>query len=1086
MYDPKIKVLYLSVYDATSGADAVIEVDPLNPTTFIQNGLAHRGWGPSSGPRRADSATYQPNPLTPVSGYCGTALSIQNATGCNIVKHPRVEGYKDHVTSKGWYSVFRGLALDLSSALTGVYAVHNMHGATALDPMYKFKIVKYVKHAGTDCSVTTPWQQCVTGFANGREPTFTYPGDGIIDAMSSNEATGHVVYKLSPTDGTSTAKIGMLDPSLSPVSEVTLDATRLPILESICSSCVAAYDALKFETAIYAQSGGKNYVIFAGAARMETNGTSYPAIYKVNADRDDFMGTFVPNGGKEMYLNPADTGVSVTHVCEGVTDPLRQGRYTTFTALAVHGAYGYAGTAGRDENCADCQHRSACIFMFSLDFDSRARPTKMIELNGGNGGLDEKDVWAAIVDPNAGFIYFAVGPRSRTDFGRIVKVMIGGTDTAPSCTSGCFKRVGTFKESVPFGGIAYVADLHGIVSASQEASTVTYTKFSTASVTSITPQFVPAQTTGTLVTISGNGFYSHNYKGDTSVSHNISCRFGHTSTNDASFKISGWSNATFVSSTEVRCAVPSATSSDSTDATDPTYAEVQLSFDGYPSATADSSIAWQSSLFTNDNAIVFYYDAPIFTALDVSSRGMFLSKVLFTGEDPDLVPITLRVYGGRFIDSDGSMSGSTARLTCRYNGDGTSDIPGSYVSVSEVRCPLCVTNTPAGASGPRCGSHGSTGAAQYIPFAWLQNSTPKSDVDVSISMNGIDFHSAGTQVLHVYGSPYGLSVTHSRISAQAYRANAETDGTLKLDPVTVALVDVQGTTVPNDMGLDGRTRGFNITAAVNATGSTGGSSAQLAVTSASAMQTTINGTTTFNIVLDKVPLVGMYQIFFTGADCTNGSPCKALNATAAFTFTVEAGIATGLVVDPGGTSGAFVTGPDFPTDTIDVISAQSVPLGYVIVNTIDAGGNKLETLDILEHNVTASIVTTHVVNGAHVARTSGAVLGGTTSRLTSKGSITFSDLTLVAAAPSGSRLPNSATAITYGDPTRGAHGTEAKYLIQFSASLAGSTTVSHTVVRISVGAAVYLRLNSSSYSAVSGKHQIDDPCDVKFFFFFLN
>ena len=56
-------------------------------------------------------------------------------------------------------------------------------------------------------------------------------------------------------------------------------------------------------------------------------------------------------------------------------------------------------------------------------------------------------------------------------------------------------------------------------------------------------------------------------------------------------------------------------------------------------------------------------------------------------------------------------------------------------------------------------------------------------------------------------------MTHSRITAQAYLANAQTllDGSMLLDMVTVALVDVQGTLVPNDMGL-GNTRGFNISA----------------------------------------------------------------------------------------------------------------------------------------------------------------------------------------------------------------------------------------------------------------------------------
>lgn len=1032
MFDPQNKVLYLSVYDAVNGADSVITVNPFMPTNFSQDNYTLRGWGPS-GPIRAE-----PNIMTPESGYCGTALEIQTAFGCNSVKHPRAEGYKDNTTSGGWYTVFRGLALDRSSSLSGVYAVHNMHSATALDPMYKFKIVKY--------------SDLVTGSANGLEPSYNYTSAGIIDALSSNEVTGNVIYKVSPTDLNSTGKIGMLYPNLTLVSETTIQAARLEKLTETCSTCATAHDALKFETAMYAKADGKNYVIFAGAARFEADFTSYPAIFKMNADSADFTDY------QEMYLNPntTDDVVNVASECEGVPDS-KQGRFTTFTALTRHGSYGYAGTAGRDENCPDCNNRSACIFMFPLNFKSGERPIRMIALNGE---LDEKDVWAATVEPdsnlpegNGGFIYFAVGPRSKTT-GRIVKVMIGGTNTDPLCASGCFKRVGTFKESVPFGGVSYVADLHGIVSVSQEDSSITYTKFSTASVTSISPQFVHAETTGALVTITGSGFYSHNYNSDTtSKTHNISCRFGHSSNG---FQAQGWSAATFISSTEIRCLVPSASDSLSTNTT---YAEVQISFDGFTDNSDATSPYWQGSLWTNDSAVVYYYDAPLITALDVSSSGTFLSKVMLTGEDADNAPVTLKVFGGPFIDSDGTgTGGTTPRLTCRYNGDNTSDIFGTFKSVYEVNCPLCITTMVSGSK--RCSTQGTQ-------VSWLTNGTPKSDVDVSISMNGVDFHSSGSQKLHVYGNPYGLRVTHSRMSARAYKANAEPNGTtLKLDAVMVDIVDVQGTTVPI-----GHTRAFTIRAAVNATASTIGSSSQPNVTLASATQNaTVAGTATFDLVLDSVPLVGLYQIYFIGEDCTtNGIPCSPLSATAAFTFTIDAGIATGLTVDPGGTSGSFVTGPEFPTDTIDVTASQSVPIGYVIVNTVDAGGNKLETLDTSNHTVTASVVTTQVVNGNHVPRTTGAVIkGATTSRL-SNGFAVFSNLTLDAEAPSGSRSPNSNTDVIYGDPTRGTHGTEAKYLIQFSVDLAASTAVTHTVVRVSVGAAAYLRLNSSTYNVVSNK-----------------
>jgi len=61
--------------------------------------------------------------------------------------------------------------------------------------------------------------------------------------------------------------------------------------------------------------------------------------------------------------------------------------------------------------------------------------------------------------------------------------------------------------------------------------------------------------------------------------------------------------------------------------------------------------------------------------------------------------------------------------------------PAARVSSGEVDCPMCVTSSTTGTS--RCGTLGTAGAAQYIPLPWLAGGVPKSDVDVSISMNGV-------------------------------------------------------------------------------------------------------------------------------------------------------------------------------------------------------------------------------------------------------------------------------------------------------------------------------------------------------------
>jgi hypothetical protein len=206
VFDPQKKVLYVSVYDAAAGADTVFEVDPMNPATFTASSLTSRGWG-ANGPNRADGASKQPAALTPDAGYCGTATGIQTAAGCSDGTHPRAHGHYNATLSGGWYSVFRGLALDLSGSLTGVYGSLNMHGAAQSVP-YKFKIAKYY---GRDCTGYT-WDDCVIGSGDVQGPRVSVTKDGILDAMASNEVTGHVVYKYSPEDGTSQGKVGMLTP----------------------------------------------------------------------------------------------------------------------------------------------------------------------------------------------------------------------------------------------------------------------------------------------------------------------------------------------------------------------------------------------------------------------------------------------------------------------------------------------------------------------------------------------------------------------------------------------------------------------------------------------------------------------------------------------------------------------------------------------------------------------------------------------------------------------------------------------------------------------------------------------------------
>ena len=292
---------------------------------------------------------------------------------------------------------------------------------------------------------------------------------------------------------------------------------------------------------------------------------------------------------------------------------------------------------------------------------------------------------------------------------------------------------------------------------------------------------------------------------------------------------------------------------------------------------------------------------------------------------------------------------------------------------------------------------------------------------------------------------------------------------MKLDPVEVSLADINGTVIKNDMGVGG-TRGFKITAAVNATGSEGSSRNILTLAPGGVERTTVDGTTTFELSLSFVPIQGMYEIFFNGEDCTDGSTCAALSSTQSFKFTVSPGKAIGLDLEPGKADGPYLTGPQFPPGTQVVNASQSVEIDYLIVYTVDAGGNKLLGLDSGGHSISAELVTTKThSNGTHIARSSGAILKGTVTQTMmdiNSGKLQFIDLTLDSAAPSGERLPNQNTDITYGDPSRGPHGTDNKYLVQLSTILGGNTAYVHAAVEMRLGIAVYLRVNGT-YSVVS-------------------
>ena len=123
-------------------------------------------------------------------------------------------------------------------------------------------------------------------------------------------------------------------------------------------------------------------------------------------------------------------------------------------SIAVEWGLGYLHLCAYVVKCSNVFRK---IAHFQIHFQLLAPPK-------GEDGLGEHDVWASAVLDGAtdeeNFIYWAVGKRSITyacfaydyilaqhfshtyvlgsNFGRIVKVKIGGTNTASSCTTSCF------------------------------------------------------------------------------------------------------------------------------------------------------------------------------------------------------------------------------------------------------------------------------------------------------------------------------------------------------------------------------------------------------------------------------------------------------------------------------------------------------------------------------------------------------------------------------------------------------------------------------------------------------------------------
>ena len=738
VYDTKkIGTVYVAVYDA-EGKDAVVEI------TSINNSVAGTpGWG-TSGPARP-AAADQPLPMSPDDAtWCGTGIT---GVGSCTRKHPggaSIPGWNaGEETAHGWREAggYRGIALDSTATHSHVYAVLNMWKpqvpvTSASDPYdYKFRVFRWDGAAGT------------LGSGNARAASYTYAtsdSEGwILDAMAVNEANGKLIYKATPRDINTRSRVGVLQVSDGALESVLSEQMAPSYLRLTCSSCFNRRDAFRFNDATYGKDADEDVIIFVGSSRLGPSDISYyPSIFKYKADTVGGSGDGVD--GDEMYFD----GGRVPQVCEGqvAESTQAQGRFSTFKSVVVNGEYGYVGTAAAGCTTADCALRSGCIWMFKLDFSDNASPINRVVLSGGNaGGLGEIDVHRMTIlsdgTTNGGFLYALTG-ASTTAAARIVKIEIGGIDISVTCTSGCFRRVASYLAARPMRAMVYAPDFMALFTASMTQPTTSYTRYATAEVISLSPKYGPASDAATKITVTGSGFPVETISAGGGKSHAAACRFGTTSTFDAQFLKDGWVPATVVSSTEVHCTAPTAVEISDLNANNgPTIsgvAEIELSFNGYPSNLNDDPQGlFASSLWTKDNAVYQYYVSP--GVASVSANGIDPPAVMITGEAPDQTATIITLKGGPFVN--------TGTLVCRFNGDLNSDRIATYISATEITCPVCQTHVILGKT--RCYPHGFLSTGIYQRMSWLPDDNPRT-VTVAFSLNGKDFHNA-SKTLAIFG-----------------------------------------------------------------------------------------------------------------------------------------------------------------------------------------------------------------------------------------------------------------------------------------------------------------------------------------------
>ena len=808
-------------------------------------------------------------------------------------------------------------------------------------------------------------------------------------------SSGDLVVLATPSASSSRVKL-LVYPSgdISSAGQgATVKEVALPTLAAACSSCHASRDGVKLTAAAATVISSSTSVLFAGRARVSAS-QDYPAIVRI----DPYSQTTA--NGVEMYFKDAS---AIDEACEGASLASSSlGRYTAFTALGVMDAYAYVATSsvthGGSACGSTCSTRVSCLYRVRSAFSAGDSALEHVRLYGSSGSLAKDAIAITTVieeGTSGGSVYILTTSDFMDSYAStsIVKVRVSGDS---GCGSSCMTVMGTYLSASPIQTMTLVPVMGALFTVSRESlgSRDFYRSLSFTEIENVSPTKGPVGG-GTRILIRGVGFpYDASWTSDGVLAYPAACRFEHDGN-------PVYVHAVVVNSTAIECVSPSYAAF----ATTGSYvSEVAISFDGYPLAQNDVTF-FDDSTWVGGPTYFMYYDVPQVRETKVTNS--LIESVLYTGEAPDGQVAVLALDGGLFLRGS---------ILCRF--DSVSVVPGTYVNSTRVLCPLCVAD-----SGGSCGGY-------HAKLSWLSNPVPSS-VSVEFSMNGVDYHPGRSLTFHE--PPNGVEVSHERVNPSdvAYESTVDSGATtMTLDPITVRLIDSDGTRIADDYGVGG-IRGFTITASLNTQLSP--DTTGITMTTSPSSVVTVDGEATLQLVFSAPLTIGEYYVDIIGADCT-GTSCINLSVDSTFQFTVIPGAPDGLVAVPG------------TSNTVTLAADLQVDLGEIDVFVVDAAGNRLYDFDESTHSVSVQSV-----DASNNARATGSTLQGTTTLSTTRGRVTFDDLSLVNPAPLGGRIPGNSLSnpemnnLTYASPSRGVNGAAAVYRFLFTASFGSALSVFTTV-----------------------------------------